>query len=68
MNLDQGTENANDNLNDVNKENENLNGLDLEDINANILENIDDNDLEEAQTNQVPNGDFSTKKNTSNEK
>ncbi|KAL2942919.1 Lebercilin-like protein [Bienertia sinuspersici] len=69
MNLDQGIENADDNLNDVNEDNENPNGLDLEDINENILENVDGNDLEEAQTNQeVPNGDFSTKKNTSNEK
>ncbi|KAL2931885.1 Lebercilin-like protein, partial [Bienertia sinuspersici] len=57
MNLDQGTENADDNLNDVNEDNENPNGLDLEDINENILENVDGNDLEEAQTNQeVPNG------------
>ncbi|KAL2930938.1 Proteasome subunit alpha 2 [Bienertia sinuspersici] len=56
MNLDQGTENADDNLNDVNEDNENPNGLDLEDINENILENVDGNDLEEAQTNQeVPN-------------
>ncbi|KAL2929318.1 Lebercilin-like protein [Bienertia sinuspersici] len=52
MNLDQGTENADDNLNDVNEDNENPNGLDLEDINENILENVDGNDLEEAQTNQ----------------
>ncbi|KAL2931919.1 Poly [ADP-ribose] polymerase 12 [Bienertia sinuspersici] len=52
MNLDQGTENADDNLNDVNEDNENPNGLDLEDINENILENVDGKDLEEAQTNQ----------------
>ncbi|KAL2933411.1 Proteasome subunit alpha 2 [Bienertia sinuspersici] len=52
MNLDQGTENADDNLNDVNEDNENPNGLDLEDRNENILENVDGNDLEEAQTNQ----------------
>ncbi|KAL2933529.1 Adenylosuccinate synthetase [Bienertia sinuspersici] len=51
MNLDPGTENADDNLNDVNEDNEN-NGLDREGINENILENIDGNDLEEAQTNQ----------------
>ncbi|KAL2894842.1 Lebercilin-like protein [Bienertia sinuspersici] len=57
MNLDQETKNAADNLNDVNEDNENPNGLDLEDINENILENVDGNDLEEAQTNQeVPNG------------
>ncbi|KAL2922040.1 Lebercilin-like protein [Bienertia sinuspersici] len=57
MSLDQGTENADDNLNDVNEDNENPNGLDLEDINENILENVDGIDLEEAQTNQeVPNG------------
>ncbi|KAL2898563.1 Phosphatidylinositol/phosphatidylcholine transfer protein SFH13 [Bienertia sinuspersici] len=41
MNLDQGTENADGNLNDVNEDSENPNGLDLEDINENILENVD---------------------------
>ncbi|KAL2901477.1 Transcription elongation factor SPT5, partial [Bienertia sinuspersici] len=62
MNLDQGTENADDNLNDVNEDNENPNVLDLEDINENILENVDGNDLEEAQTNQeVPNAAFNRK-------
>ncbi|KAL2905402.1 Chorismate synthase [Bienertia sinuspersici] len=45
MKLDQGNKNANDNLDDVNEENENPNGLDLE-------HNVDGNDLEEAQTNR----------------